>query len=365
MRNPSRTAATAAALMIGVALVSVITVLAASLKASIGSIIDSAMRADYVVSSGAALGGAGGFSPSVEAPLAALPQVSDVAAIRSGMIQVYGKVVPVVATDPVKAAPLFNIGVTQGSLTAMTPSGIAVSTQAAAAHDLHLGSPVAVSYPTTGTHTYTVQVIYSDRNITDGDYVLPLAAAAPNFPQALDLAIYIKLAPGVTTSAARPALNRVLAAYPNVTLQDQDQYKTSQQQSVNSLVNLFYGLLVLAIVIAMIGIANTLALSVYERIRELGLLRAVGMTRRQLRASVRVEALVISLFGAAEGLVLGSLLGCAIVAALGSSGVHQLAYPAWQLIGLAILAGLTGLLAAVGPSRRAARLDVLRAIATE
>jgi putative ABC transport system permease protein len=365
MRNPSRTAATAAALMVGVTLVSVITVLAASLKASIDSIIDSAMRADFVATSGASVGGGSGFSPSVEAPLAALPQVSDVAAIRTGMIQVYGKVVPVVATDPVKAAPLFNIGVTQGSLTAMTPSGIAVSTQAASAHDLHLGSPVTVSYPTTGPHTYTVQVIYSDRNITDGDYVLPLAAAAPNFPQALDIAVYIKLAGGVTTGAARPAIDRVLAAYPNVTLQDQDQYKTSQEQSVNSLLNLMYGLLVLAIVIALIGIANTLALSIYERIRELGLLRAVGMTRRQLRASVRVEAVVISLFGAAEGLVLGSLFGCAIVAALRSSGVNTLAYPAWQLIGLAILAGLAGLLAAVAPSHRAARLDVLRAIATE
>lgn len=365
MRNPSRTAATAAALMVGVALVSVTTVLAASLKASIGSMIDSAMRSDFVVSSGAALGGSGGFSPSVEAPLAALPQVSDVAAIRSGMIQVYGKVVPVVAADPAKSASLFNIGVTEGSLAAMTPSGIAVSTQLAAAHDLRLGSPVSVSYPTTGAHTYSVQVIYSDRNITDGDYVLPLAAAAPNFPQALDLAVYIKLGPGASTSAARSAISRVLAAYPNLTLQDQDQYKASQQHSVDSLVNLFYGLLVLAIVIALIGIANTLALSIYERIRELGLLRAVGMTRRQLRASVRAEALVISLFGAAEGLVLGSLLGCAIVAGLRSSGVTQLAYPVSQLIGLALLAGLTGLLAAIAPSHRAARLDVLRAIATE
>ncbi len=150
-----------------------------------------------------------------------------------------------------------------------------------------------------------------------------------------------------------------------MTIQDQAQYKAQQERQVNQLLNLVYGLLALAVVIALIGIANTLALSVYERTRELGLLRAVGMTRGQLRAMVRFEALVISLFGAAEGLVLGSLLGCAVVAALRSSGVSQLAFPAAQLAGLAVLGGLAGLLAAVAPSRRAARLDVLAAIATE
>ena len=121
---------------------------------------------------------------------------------------------------------------------------------------------------------------------------------------------------GPAASAARPAIDRVLAAYPNTTLQDQAQYKAQQAQQVNQLLNLVYGLLALAVLIALIGIANTLALSIYERTRELGLLRAVGTTRRQLRAMVRYEALVISLFGAIEGLVLGVLFGWAIVAAL-------------------------------------------------
>jgi putative ABC transport system permease protein len=364
IRNPARTAATAAALMVGVALVSTITVMASSMKASVSSVIDSTLRADFVVSSGAAVGSGSGFSPSVERSLASLPQVSGVAGIRSGVVRVFGGVTPVVATDPAKAAPLFNIGATAGDLAAMTPTGIAVSTRVASDHHLRAGSTVAVTYPTTGTRSYTVQVIYSSRNLA-GDYVLPLAAAQANFSQPLDLAVYVKLAPGVSTSTARPAIDRALAPYPNITLQDQAQYKASQAQQVNQLLNLVYGLLALAVGIALIGIANTLVLSIYERTRELGLLRAVGTTRGQLRAIVRYEALVTSLFGALEGLALGVLLGWAIVTALHSQGVTSLVFPVPQLLVVAGLAGLAGVVASIGPSRRAARLSILQAVTTE
>jgi len=365
MRNSSRTAATAAALMVGVTLVSATTIMASSMKGSASAVIDSALRADFVVSSGASAGVDSGFSPSIERSLAALPQVSGVAGIRAGVVMVFGGVTPVVAADPVKAAPLFNVGVTQGNLPAMTPTGIAVSAQLASGKHLSLGSPVAVTYPTTGTKTYTVQAIYSQRAMAGGDYVLPLAAAEANFRQPLDISVYLKLAPGVTTAAARPALDRVLAAYPNATLMDQAQYKAQQEQQVNALLNLVYGLLALAVGIALIGIANTLALSVYERTRELGLLRAVGTTRRQLRAIVRYEALVISLFGAVEGLALGVLFGWAVVAAMHSSGVTELVFPVTQLLVVTALAGLAGVVAAIAPSRRAARLNILRAVTTD
>jgi putative ABC transport system permease protein len=364
MRNPSRTSATAAALMVGVALVSLTSVLASSMKASADNTINSALRADFVVSSGAQAGGGSGFSPRMEQSLARLPQVSTVAGVRSGVVKVFGGVTPMVAIDPAKAAPLFNVGVTQGSLAAMTPTGIAVSSQAASDHGLRLGSQVAITYPTTGTKTYTVQAIYSVRDIA-GDYVLPLAAGQANFPSALDIVAFVKLAPGVTTSAARPAIDRVLAAYPNATLQDQAQYKASYAASVNQLLNLVYGLLGLSVAIALIGIANTLALSIYERTRELGLLRAVGTTRGQLRSMVRAEALVISTFGALEGLVLGALLGCAIVAAMRSQGVNTLVFPVGQLLIVTALAALAGLVAAISPSRRAAKLNILQAVTTE
>jgi len=157
----------------------------------------------------------------------------------------------------------------------------------------------------------------------------------------------------------------VLAAYPDATLQDQAQYQASYTQSVNSMLDLVYALLALAVLIALIGIANTLALSIHERTRELGLLRAVGMTRGQLRSMVRAEALVIWAFGALEGLVLGTLFGWAIVAAMRSSGVTQLVFPVPQLLILAVVAALAGLVAAIAPSRRAAKLNILQAVTTE
>ncbi len=364
MRNPSRTAATAAALMVGVTLVSLMSIIASSTKASVNSIIGSAVRADFVISNGAAAGGSSGFSPNLERSLSALPQVGAVAGIRSGVVQIDGKTTAVVATDPVKADTLFNIGVTQGQLASMTASGIAVSTQVATSQHLRIGSPVAVTFPATGIKTLTVQAIYSIREVA-GDYVLPLAAAEANFPQALDIDVYVKLAPGVSASAGRNAISSVLAAYPNATLMDQIQFKAQQASQVNQLLNLVYGLLALAVLIALIGIANTLALSIYERTRELGLLRAVGTTRGQLRSMVSLESLVISLFGAIEGLVLGMLFGWAIVAALHSQGITHLVFPVTQLLVVAVLAGLAGLVAAIAPARRAARLNILQAVTTE
>lgn len=364
MRNPARTAATAAALMVGVSLVSLMTIVASSTKDSVNAIIDSAMRADYVINSGGAPGGPGGFSPGLERSLSALPQVSTATGIRSSVAQIYGKTATVIATDPSKAAALFNVGVLDGRLAAMTPSGIAVSSQVADSRGLRIGSPVSLTFPATGRKTYHVQVIYKVRELA-GDYVLPLAAATANFPQALDLQIFVKLAPGVTASTGRHAIGRVLASYPNATLTDQAQYKEQQAQQVNQLLNLVYGLLALALIIAFIGIANTLALSNYERIRELGLLRAVGMTRGQLRSSVRLESLIISLLGAFEGLILGIAFGWAIVAALRPQGITHLVFPVTQLLVIAAAAGLAGLVAAIAPSRHAARLDVLRAVTGE
>ena len=146
---------------------------------------------------------------------------------------------------------------------------------------------------------------------------------------------------------------------------DRSQYKKAQVAQIDQLLNLVYGLLALALLIALVGIANTLALSIYERTRELGLLRAVGMTRGQVRTTVRSEAVIIALLGASEGLVVGALLGWAIVAAMRASGVTVLSIPAVQMLLIAVISAAAGVLAAVGPGRRAARLDVLAAISHE
>ena len=363
-RNPARTSAAAAALMVSVAVVSLMNVLASSTKASADTAISSAVRADFVVSSGGVAGLANGFSPTLERSIAKLPQVSASTAVRAATVGAYGHSAGVVAADVAEAGKLFNLGVTHGNIADMTARDIAVSTQVAKQHHLGLGSPVVLSFPTTGRKTFYVDAIYSQRDLS-GDYVLALAAAAVNFPLNLDYQIYVKLDPGVPAASGRQAIEALLVRYPNAQVMDQAQYKANYEASIDQLLNLIDGLLVLALVIALMSIANTLALCVYERTRELGLLRAVGMTRRQLRLSIRFEALVTSLLGAIEGLVVGVLLGCAVVASLHSQGVTQLAVPVSTLVGLVVVAAMAGMVAAGGPSRRAARLDILQAITTE
>jgi len=363
MRMPKRTASTAAALMVGVALIAVMSVLAASIKASVGSVIDKTMRADFVVNSGGQAGGQTGFSPALQRQLSALPQVASSTGIRAGAVRIHGGDRVVLAVDPTHIDDLFDVGVAHGDLRTMTPTGIAISQRVADDQHLAVGSRLPVQFLGSG-RDFTVQAIYTARDLA-GDYVLPIAAAQRYFSQQLDFQVYVRLASGVTPAAARPAVEQVLASYPNAKLMDRSQYKQAQVKQIDQLLNLVYGLLALALVIALVGIANTLALSIYERTRELGLLRAVGMTRAQVRSTVRYEAVIMALLGAVQGLVVGVLLGWAIVAALHASGVTVLSIPAVRLLLIAVISAAAGVLAAIGPGRRAARLDVLAAISHE
>lgn len=361
MRNPKRTSAAAAALMIGVSLVALISVMASSTKTSIGSVVDSAMRADFVVGGGGTQGGESGFSPTLARRVAGLPEVASATGVRSGSVSIDGSPMVVMAVDPRHLDDLFDLDLRQGDLATMGPNGIAISQQVADAQDLRVGDPLPVTFPTTGTKPFVVQAVYGAGQV-GGDYVLPVAAARRNFSSQLDIQVYARLAKGVSAERGRTAIEGVLAAYPNATLMDRTQYKHQQEAQIDQLLGLMYGLLGLALVIALIGIANTLALSIYERTRELGLMRAVGMTRRQLRSVIRGESVLIALLGTVEGLVVGVLLGWAVVAALKSQGVTELSVPVVLLLVVALLAALAGVLAAAGPAHRAAKLDVLRAI---
>jgi putative ABC transport system permease protein len=181
----------------------------------------------------------------------------------------------------------------------------------------------------------------------------------------LDQQVYVKLADGVSTDEGRRVLDRVIKPYPNAELQDQSEFKQAQADQINQLLNLIYVLLLLAVVIALIGIANTLALSIYERTRELGLLRAVGMTRPQLRSAIRWESVIIALLGTLLGLVVGLFFGWAVVEALKDEGISEFALPGGQLLTVVVVGALAGALAAVGPARRAAKLDVLQAVSAQ
>jgi putative ABC transport system permease protein len=196
-----------------------------------------------------------------------------------------------------------------------------------------------------------------------GSYVISLSTYDQNYPKGgLDQLIFIK--DQASAPAALAAIKAVTAPYPNLNVQDQATYKASEKNRISILLNLVYVLLGFSILIAIIGIVNTLALSVIERTRELGLLRAVGMKRRQVRRMVRGEAIVVCLIGALLGVVVGLGLGLALVSAIHFDTGTVLSIPAATLIIVVLLAGLAGVVAAIGPARRAAKLDVLRAIAT-
>jgi putative ABC transport system permease protein len=363
-RNPRRTSATAAALMIGVALVGFITILAASTKASMTALIDRGVTADYVIDSGA--WAEGGFSPDLAADIAGLDEVAVVSAHRSSPTEVDGRPVTMEAVDMSTIEQLFDQGVSGAPLSSVGAGSIAVEIDEAAEQGLAVGDRVEVQF-TAGTQELTVAALYDEPlPYTDkGTYQVDLSTMEANVTDVFDRAIYVKATAAVTAEQSREAIEAAAAGHANADVMDQSGFKQSVTAEIDKMLNLIYGLLALAVVIALIGIANTLALSVHERTRELGLLRAVGMSRRQLRTSVRWESVMIALLGTALGAVLSVAGSWGIVQALGSEGVTVFTVPGTQMAVIVVLAAFAGVLAALGPARRAARLDILDAIATQ
>jgi putative ABC transport system permease protein len=364
-RNPRRTAATAAALMIGVAIVGFFTVFAASAKATVDKQVDRAFTADFVVGTSGGFGSFTGFSPDLADQVAELPEVGASSPLRFGSFEVDGDSDFLAAFDPATVDELFDLEPKQGRFADLGDNGIAVSEEVADDNNWRLGSEVPVRFQT-GPQTLTVETIFGiglEEGLTD--YGISLETANSAFVENIDNQIYVQLAPGVSAAEGRRALERAARPYPQAEVFDRTEFKEQFDEMVNQILGLVYVLLFLAIFIALIGIANTLALSVHERTRELGLLRAVGMTRRQLRSSVRWEAVIIAVLGTLIGLAIGIFFGWTIIQALKDEGFEVFAVPPGQLITIVIAAGLAGVVAALFPARRAAKLDVLRAIETE
>lgn len=365
MRSPRRTAATASALMIGVALVAFIAVFAQSIKASTGKIVDDAFRADLVVS---AANFQAGFSPALAEQIGALPEVKVAAALRIGVARVDGNPGLIGAGDPAKTSEAFNLSGT-GDFVGLSQRGFAVADTTMKSKGWKLGETVPVLFAQTGEQSFTIEATYKAGAIGVGgppvNYFMSGSAFAANFPPTGDLQVAVILAPGVTDKAANSAIAPIVDRYPSAELQDQTGYKRAQEKQINQLVNLIFGLLALAIVIAILGIANTLGLSIYERTREIGLLRAVGMTRAQLRDAIRWESVIVALFGTVLGVVVGVFFGWAVVEALKGNGISTLAIPYTTLAAVVGLSVLSGIVAAIAPARRAAKMNVLDAIASE
>ena len=354
MRNPGRTAVTAAALMIGIALVAFSAVLGAGIRESTKGALAEQVRADYV------LVGQDGWSaidPEAVATAAKVPGVRVAAGITQDRGRAFGKEVLV---DGVDSAAISRV-LSEDALADVGPGRAVVTEEYADDHDLSIGDPLGVTSPRGEHLRLRVAGISTPDKFNPlglGDVTIDRAAYDQAFTVERDR--YGFLAGDVS----EPALERAVAPFADVKLQSKQEFETEQSAWVDQILGIFYVLLGLAVIVSLFGIVNTLALSVLERTRELGMLRAIGMSRRQVRRMVRHESVVTALIGAVLGIAIGLFLAALATTALSAEGL-RFAVPVGSLIVFTVVAAGAGVLAAIGPARRAARLDVLRALQYE
>jgi putative ABC transport system permease protein len=361
MRNPRRTAATASALVVGVAVVAIFTVLAASLKASVDDSMARSLKADLVVSSG---GFDSQISPRLAGEVRDLDEVSSAVGLGIGGVNVGDASERVTIVAPRTLDSVLDLDVSAGSLRGLSPTEIAVEEDTAEDHGWRLGVPVRVTFVDGQTATFTVAATYGAEQFLDS-YLMSRAAWQPHSVQDIDSTLLVKLRNGVDLNAGARAVEAVAERFGSPDVQTREQYVDDIAGRIDTMLGLVYVMLALAVLIALMGIANTLSLSIHERTRELGLLRAVGETRGQLRSMVRWESVIIAVIGTLGGLSMGVFLGWGFFTAAASDDFGTFAAPAAQLLVVLVVGALAGVLAGIRPSRRAARLDVLAAIATE
>jgi putative ABC transport system permease protein len=354
-RNPNRTARTAASLMIGVGLVGFFTVFAASAKTSMAGSLETEFTGTHIVQAGATDNSAG-LSPDLAGELSSTPGVDAVTQARISPAVVDGSSTDAfLAFDAGSVHEMVALGSVDGDLASLGADGIAVSAETAAEEGWDIGSAVPVVLPS-GDTTFTVEAIYTSGTDWVGDMFVDLDGLRANGDE-LDYRVYV--------SGDEAAINSIADGYASADVLDKDAFIEVVSSEIDTMLGMFYALLFLAIVIALLGIANTLALSILERTRELGLLRAVGMSRSQLRSTVRWESIIVAVFGSLLGLASGTFFGWAVVRALADEGIDTLTVPVGSLLIVTGIAAFAGAMAAVLPARRAARLDVLKALVME
>jgi putative ABC transport system permease protein len=367
-RNPSRTAATAAALMIGLALVSFVTVFAAGLKASIADAIDNSFQGELEIQN------TNGFDPIPKPIAATVRQVSGVqtvSTLQATQIKIDGVGGKPRATglDPATASTVlkfdFQGDTTEQTLRNLTDSQTIIDKSFADSNGLEVGDTIQTLGQTGNRASFTIVGEVKDNADLLGSMVVTQGAMARDFAVTQDTFDFVKLAPGADASTVQDRIDGLLTKqFPTAEVLNQQELKQSQEDQINPLLGLVYALLSLAIVVSLFGIANTLALSIYERTRELGMLRAIGMSRRQVRRMIRYESVITALIGAVLGMILGLIFAALLSVPLQDQG-FVLSYPVGQLVFILVVAALAGVVAAIAPARRAARLDVLQALAYE
>jgi putative ABC transport system permease protein len=365
MRSPRRTSTTAAALMIGLALVAAISTLGSSAKKSVVKTVNDTLGADYVLHTSQYTE----FSPAPAEALEKQKDLADIAVFRQAQAEVSVKGEKkgkeyLQGVQPDALAAVLKLDVMKGSLAGMEQGGIALSRATARSLDVTVGDTLTLNWAKTGQQQSRVAAVY-DNNQFAGGYLVSDGTFDKNVTNRKVVVIALKAAPGASVDSVRGSIETALKDYPNVKVEDQQEFVKKQGQQIDTFLNVLTGLLVLSVIIAMLGIINTLALSVIERTRELGLLRAVGLQRKQLKRMIRVESVVTALFGALLGVVVGVVFGYAFVTTLHDEGVTEFAVPWARILEVLVIAALGGVLAAALPARRAARLKVLDAIAAE
>jgi putative ABC transport system permease protein len=358
-RQPRRTAATASALMIGLALVSLLTVFATSTKASTDQTLDRVLGADFLVYGSSQQP----FPSQVATAVAAVDGVGSVSAVQDVMAKVAGSTEDVTAVDPATIGTMVTLGSAGGQLSDLGGMTIGVDDTTAKDAGLAIGDTVPVSFGGKAT-PYRITFLYPRAGFFSG-WVMATSTVHDAGLAPGDTTVYVKAAAGVDPATLAPALTDAVKPYPTVTVQDQSQFKQQISGSINQLLAVMILLLGLAIFIAILGIVNTLVLTVIERTRELGMLRAVGATRRQVGWMVVLEAVVISVYGALLGVGLGVVFAAVFQHLLAADGISVLAIPWAALIAFVVLAALIGWVAALWPAYRAGRIDVLRAVTTD
>jgi len=361
-RNPQRTGSSAAALMIGLALVTLVAMLAQGIRSTFFDAVDALWQTDYAVTA------QNNFSPIPAADSASVRNVAgvqDVVGVRQGDARIFGARHSLTAVDP-GASHVFTLSWTEGSqavLDSLGMHGAFIDQSFADKHHLQVGSTVRVLVPSGAQPSFSVDGIFKPP--TGGSPFGPVTVGSAAFDrlyaQPTNLYAFVNVAGGVTPENTRK-LEHALADYPNAKVQDQQQFKDNQAAGLSAILNVLYVLLALSVVVSLFGIVNTLVLTVFERTRELGMLRAVGMTRRQVRRMIRYESVITALIGALLGITLGIVLAVLLIARVKEINV---AWPVTSLLSFIVVALVVGLLAAIFPARRAARLNILQALQYE
>ena len=358
VRQPRRTASTASALMIGVALVAFTSIFAASIKSSITETLEGSFPADLAFAS---TNFSVGVSPVAVDELGQQDEYEVVSAISTGYFEIDGEELNVAGVEPESVDRVYQLGAS----IPLTELGddLLVHESTLEANGWAVGDSISVAYDGVGEQSTRIAGTFTD--LTFAEYVIAEDVFSTNIGDDQITIAFARLADGVTLEEGQAAADAALAEFPNIDMNTKSDQIAEAEAQVDQLVTLFTGLLSLALVIALLGIANTLALSIVERTREIGLLRAVGMLRRQVRQMVRWEALITAVFGAVLGVIIGTGIGYGVVASLADDGLGSFSLPAVQLLVWIAVAGVAGLIASIGPARKAAKLDVLKAISYE